>query len=137
MRLRSVDYTLKQYVEGRPGEYWISLAREVWEAMQTSGEGPEAMKARAEKLAKEADDRFEKLMDEYLLFLEECRANRAKRQLDREGSGRDAHEDEAGRHPEHEPFERLKVFDLWVVQKIAGLQLVVEKAPLPPSTNPG
>ena len=116
MRLSSVDYTLKRYVSDRPGGYWTALAREVVEAMHTSGEGPDAKKARAEKLSKEADARIEKLMDEYFLFLEEYRTKH---------------------HPEHEPVEQLKVFDLWLVQKIAGLQLVVEKIPLPPATNPG
>jgi len=128
MTLRSVDYTLKQYVPDRPGEYWIALAREVWGAMQTSGEGPEAKKARAEKLSKEFDERVEKLMDEYFLCLEEYRA---KRQQMPTG------EEYLAKHPEHEPFERLKIFDLWVAQKIAGLQLVTEKIPLPQSTDSG
>jgi hypothetical protein len=128
MMLRSVDYTLKQYVPDRPGEYWIALAREVWGAMQTSGEGPEAMKAKAEKVAKEANERIEKLMDEYFLFLEAYRANREQRPDE---------EQYRVKHPEHEPFERLKIFDLWIVQKIAGLQLVVEKIPLPSPTNSG
>jgi hypothetical protein len=125
--LSSVDYTLKRYVSDRPGDYWTALAREVVGAMHTSGEGPEAKKAKAEKLAKEANERIEKLMDEYFLFLEEYRANRERR----------AAEEQAGKHPEQEPFERLKIFDLWIVQKIAGLQLAVERIPLPQSTNPG
>ena len=118
--LSSVDYTLKRYVSDRLGDYWIALAREVVEAMHTSGEGPEAKKARAEKLAKEANERIEKLMDEYFLFLEEYRAHRERRTVE-----------EQAKHPEQEPFERLKIFDLWVVQKIAGLQLAVERIPLP------
>jgi hypothetical protein len=128
MHLSGVDYALKRYVSDRPGEYWIALAREVSKAMHTSGEGPEAAKARAEKFAKEFDERVEKLMDEYFLFLEEYRASRQQRP---------AGEEYLTKHPEHEPFEQLKVFDVWVAQKIADLQLVIEKISLPPSRNPG
>jgi hypothetical protein len=92
---------------GRPGR--------TAETMGTSGEEPEAKKAMLEKLAKEANERFEKLMDEYFLFLERYRADREQRP---------AEEQYRTKHPEHQPFEQLKVFDLWVVQKIAGLQLV-------------